>query len=90
MKRSLNQMAAKDREGFTVTVKVLLTDIGNQDIRHERHPDCWDTDEPLPLDSCHWEGCGQGASAMDTPCYHRAESFAERVLEVIRLEHRRG
>ena len=34
---------------------------------HDRHPDCL---EQLPIDSCHWDGCAQGVSALDRPCYH--------------------
>ena len=38
-------------------------------MSHERHPDCL---IDLPVDSCHWDGCEQGESADQHPCYHQA------------------
>ena len=35
-------------------------------FNHDRHPDCLAL---LPVDSCHWDGCEDGVSALDRLCY---------------------
>ena len=39
-------------------------------MSHDRHPDCCEDLQNLPVDSCHWEGCEEGVSALDRLCYH--------------------
>ena len=43
-------------------------------MKHGRHVACWDTDDPLPVDSCHWEDCGKGVSDKDRLCFHKEKS----------------